>query len=68
MLQALIDAGIENVAFGTIYDPAAVQQATKAGVGSEIEVSLGGHTDASMGAPVKAKAGREDAVGRQLQE
>ena len=51
-----MDAGIENVAFGTIYDPAAVQQATKAGVGAEIEVSLGGHTDASMGRPVKAKA------------
>ena len=56
VLKALLDAGIENVAFGTIYDPAAVQQATKAGVGSEIEVSLGGHTDAAMGAPVKAKA------------
>ena len=56
VLRALLDAGIENVAFGTIYDPAAVQQATKAGVGSEIEVSLGGHTDASMGRPVRAKA------------
>jgi microcystin degradation protein MlrC len=56
VLKALLDAGIENVAFGTIYDPAVVQQAIKAGVGSEIEVSLGGHTDISMGAPVKAKA------------
>ena len=56
VLKALLDAGIENVAFGTIYDPAAVQQAIKAGVGSEIEVSLGGHTDISMGAPVKTKA------------
>jgi len=56
VLQALLDAGIENVAFGTIYDPAAVQQAIKAGVGSEIEVNLGGHTDAAMGAPVKANA------------
>jgi len=56
VLKALLDAGIDNVAFGTIYDPATVQQAMKAGVGSEIEVSLGGHTDASMGAPVKARA------------
>ena len=32
------------------------QQAIKAGVGAEIEVSLGGHTDPAMGAPVKAKA------------
>ena len=56
VLQALIDAKVENVGFGTIYDPATVQQAMKAGVGAEIDVSLGGHTDASMGAPVKARA------------
>jgi microcystin degradation protein MlrC len=56
VLQALIDAGIDNVAFGTIYDPGTVRQAIEAGVGSEIEISLGGHTDAAMGAPVKAKA------------
>jgi microcystin degradation protein MlrC len=56
VLQALIDAGIENVAFGTIYDPGTVQQAIKAGVGAEIEISLGGHTDPAMGAPVKATA------------
>lgn len=56
VLQALLDAGVENVAFGTIFDPGTVQQATKAGVGAEIEVSLGGHTDESMGKPVKAKA------------
>ena len=56
LLQALIDAGVDNVAFGTIYDPGTVQQAMKAGVGAEIEVSLGGHTDPSMGAPVKATA------------
>ncbi len=56
VLQALIDAKIDNVGFGTIYDPAAVQQAVKAGVGAEIEVALGGHTDQSMGKPIQAKA------------
>jgi microcystin degradation protein MlrC len=56
VLQALLDAGIENAAVGTIYDPGTVQQAIKAGVGAEIEVMLGGHTDESMGKPVKAKA------------
>ena len=56
VLQALIDAQVQNVAFGTIYDPGTVQQAVKAGVGAEIDVVLGGHTDISMGAPVKAKA------------
>jgi microcystin degradation protein MlrC len=56
VLQALLDARIENVGFGTIFDPAAVQQAMKAGVGAEIDVALGGHTDESMGKPVRAKA------------
>lgn len=56
VLQSLIDAGIENVAFGTIFDPKTVQQAMKAGVGATIDVELGGHTDESMGKPVKAKA------------
>ena len=56
VLQALLDAKVENAAFGTIYDPKTVQQAMKAGVGAEIDVELGGHTDVSMGAPVKARA------------
>lgn len=56
VLQALIDAGIRNAAVGTIYDPGTVQQAMKAGVGAEIDVELGGHTDESMGKPVKARA------------
>ena len=56
VLQALIDANVQNVAFGTIYDPGTVQQAMKAGVGAEIDVTLGGHTDPSMGAPIKARA------------
>lgn len=56
VLQALLDAGIENAAFGTIFDPGTVRQAMKAGVGATIDVELGGHTDESMGKPVKAKA------------
>jgi microcystin degradation protein MlrC len=56
VLQAMLDAGIENAAVGTIYDPGTVQQAMKAGVGAEIDVELGGHTDESMGRPIKARA------------
>jgi microcystin degradation protein MlrC len=56
VLQALIDAGVQNAAIGTIYDPGTVQQAMKAGVGAEIDVELGGHTDQSMGRPVKTRA------------
>lgn len=56
VLQALLDAGIRNAAIGTIYDPGTVRQAIAAGVGAEIDVELGGHTDQSMGKPVKARA------------
>jgi microcystin degradation protein MlrC len=56
LLRALIEAGIRNVAVGTIYDPGTVRQALKAGVGARIEVALGGHTDPSLGAPVRARA------------
>lgn len=56
VLQALLDAGIENAAIGTIFDPGTVQQAVKAGVGAEIDVELGGHTDEAMGKPIKARA------------
>jgi microcystin degradation protein MlrC len=56
ILQALLDAKTGNAAIGTIYDPGTVQQATKAGVGAMIDVELGGHTDESMGKPVKASA------------
>jgi microcystin degradation protein MlrC len=67
VLQALIDAGIDNAAVGTIYDPGTVQQAMKAGVGAEIDVALGGHTDESMGS--RSRPGRrEDAVGRRVHE
>ncbi len=56
LLRALLDAGIANAAVGTIYDPGTVRQALQAGVGSRIEVELGGHTDPSLGAPVRATA------------
>jgi microcystin degradation protein MlrC len=56
LLRALLEAGIANVAVGTIYDPGTVRQALKAGVGARLEVALGGHTDPSLGAPVRAMA------------
>jgi len=56
LLQGLIDAGVENVGFGTICDPVTVRQAMAAGVGATIDVELGGRTDPAMGAPVRARA------------
>ncbi len=56
LLQALLDAGVPDVAVGTIYDPGTVQQAFAAGIGARIDVSLGSHTDPSLGKPVAASA------------
>ena len=48
VLREILAQGLEDVAAYGIYDPAAVQQMIKAGIGSEVTVSLGGkmHLDA----------------------
>jgi microcystin degradation protein MlrC len=45
LLAALLDAGVEDAALATLYDPAAVEAAADAGVGERVSVSLGGHTE-----------------------
>jgi microcystin degradation protein MlrC len=45
VLGAMLDAGLTNAAAFAIFDPAAVQQMTAAGVGSTITLSLGGKLD-----------------------
>ncbi|WP_251341865.1 M81 family metallopeptidase [Haloplanus halophilus] len=47
LLEALLEAGVEDAALATMYDPAAVEAAAAAGVGEEVSVSLGGHTEAN---------------------
>jgi len=42
LLKAFIDAGVSNVAFMMIYDPDCVRLAMAAGVGSSLQVVLGG--------------------------
>jgi len=42
-------------AFVCLFDPQAVQQAVEAGVGSEVELSMGGKTDERHGAPLTTK-------------
>src|SRR5438034_34444 len=44
LLQAMIAADLESACFGFIFDPETVAQAAEAGVGSSIEVRLGGKT------------------------
>jgi microcystin degradation protein MlrC len=42
VLAAILKEGLDNVAAFAIYDPAAVQQAIGAGIGSEIALAIGG--------------------------
>jgi microcystin degradation protein MlrC len=55
ILQALLDAGVEDVAVAAIYDPAAVDAAVDAGVGESVAVELGGHIE-DNGDPIPVEA------------
>lgn len=57
LLRAMIEANLENAAFGFVYDPETAEQAHDAGVGATIEVSIGGKIDPDhLGAALRAKA------------
>jgi microcystin degradation protein MlrC len=56
LLRAMLDAKLENACFGFIVDPEVAAQAHAAGVGSSIDVSLGGKYDALHGAPLALRA------------
>ena len=45
VLEGILDAGLEDVAFFAIFDPQAVEDMMAAGVGAEITLALGGKTD-----------------------
>lgn len=49
LLQGLVEAGIERVAFHAICDPEAVTAGMRAGVGVPTALTLGGKTDPAMG-------------------
>jgi len=49
ILAALIDAGLRNVALGALCDPEAADVLTKAGIGAEVTLMIGGKTDPSVG-------------------
>jgi len=52
LLRAMLDAGLTDSAFGTLYDPGAAEAAHAAGVGATIRVRLGGHFDRLHGDPL----------------
>jgi microcystin degradation protein MlrC len=52
LLSAMLEAGVTNACFGFIVDPEVAEQAHRAGVGSSIDVSLGGKYDELHGSPL----------------
>jgi len=56
LLSAMIKANLENACFGFIYDPEVVNIAHDSGIGTSIDVLLGGKTDDLHGKPVKVTA------------
>ena len=56
VLQELIKYNVKQACVGAIRDPETVRQAIEAGVGSTIDVALGGKLSAKSGGPVKGKA------------
>ena len=56
LLRALVVAGLENAAFATISDPASVERATLAGVGANIQLSLGGKGAPELTPPLDVEA------------
>ncbi len=45
MISAVLDSDLEDVAVAAVCDPEAVQQMQRAGLGSTLDISLGGKTD-----------------------
>ncbi len=52
LIKALIEMDAQNVVFGVMKDPEAVETAIKAGIGKEISMEIGGKTDEFHGAPL----------------
>lgn len=68
LLKAMLEASLENAAFGTIWDPMAVRVCQAAGVGARMSLRFGGKSCAGIGNPIDAqvlvKAVHEEATQR----
>jgi len=53
LLGGMIEAGLENAAYATIYDPEATALCTRAGEGEAVALTLGGKVDPGFGAPLQ---------------
>ena len=58
LLRAMVEAGLQNAAFHAIYDPAAVQDAVRLGIGQTGALSFGGRHDPAAGGGTLTLTGR----------
>jgi microcystin degradation protein MlrC len=56
LLRAMIEADLQEACFGFMYDPETAAQAHAAGVGSTIDIRLGGKTEELHGEPIEVRA------------
>jgi microcystin degradation protein MlrC len=56
LLKAMLDAGLDDACLAPLNDPEVARVAHEAGVGSRIEVLLGGKTDSLHGEPLRVNA------------
>jgi microcystin degradation protein MlrC len=52
LLRGMIDAGLEDAVFATIYDPVSVQTCIDNGLGAQVVLALGGKIDPQFGEPI----------------
>jgi microcystin degradation protein MlrC len=62
LLGAMLDAGVQDAAFATVYDPQAARAAHAAGVGAQLHLALGAKVDPRYGEPL-AVSGTVGALG-----
>lgn len=55
VIKALIDAGVKNALFAGLVDKEVFDQCRAAGIGAELEVSMGGKKDTVFGRPLDLK-------------
>ena len=51
LLRGMIEGGVRDAAFGTIFDPRAAAQARAAGAGARLRLAFGGWIDPRLGGP-----------------
>ena len=56
LLKAMLDAGLKDAAFASIYDPQSAATCHAAGAGARLSLCIGGRIDPLFGPPIEAEA------------